>query len=107
MAKLVNPGDWDAYHGQNLWRIDAMYSDPIFVFALESKGGASGSIGEDFPRELARVRDVLRMYEEVGPPGAFAASMIRNDIEEAEAAQASGDVVRIVAAYARLREIHA
>lgn len=31
--KLVNPGAWDDFTGQHLWKVEAMYSKPIYVFA--------------------------------------------------------------------------
>lgn len=63
------------------------------------------SVGDDMPKQQARARDVLGHYRAIGPPGAFGAAMIERDLREAEEAMASGDIVRIVRAYAALKEI--
>lgn len=61
------------------------------------------SVGEDFPNEQRRCRELLEQYRRIGPAGAFGAAMIEAAITEAEQAQASGDVVRIVRAYTALQ----
>lgn len=63
------------------------------------------SVGEDMPKQQARVREVLGHYREIGPAGAFGAAMIEQALREADEAMASGDVVRIVRAYKALTEI--
>lgn len=62
------------------------------------------SVGDEFPKELERARKLLAIYESI-PEGLFGAAMIRMAIARAEAAQASGDVVAIVAAFQELREL--
>jgi len=62
------------------------------------------SIGEDFPKALEYAREMLSEYEKI-PTGAFGALFIRKSIEEAEMAQAEGDIARIVRAYRALNEI--
>lgn len=62
-----------------------------------------GSVGTEFPNELHRVKELLKQYEEIGPVGAFGAAMIREAIATAEHAWESGDVVKIVQAFAVLR----
>lgn len=61
------------------------------------------NVGDDFPREVERCRDLVKRYQEIGPSGAFGAAAISQAITVAEAAWASGDVVKIVQAYAVLR----
>jgi hypothetical protein len=63
------------------------------------------TIGEDMPKQQARVREVLGHYREIGPAGAFGAAMIEQALRDADAALASGDIVRIIAAYQALVEI--
>ena len=63
------------------------------------------SVGEDFPVQQARVRVVLGQYQEIGPAGQFGAPMIEKALKEADAAQASGDAVRILRAYTALTEV--
>lgn len=61
------------------------------------------SVGDAFPGELARCRELLTVYESIGPAGSFGKAMIQGTITRAEQAQASGDVVAIVRAYADMR----
>lgn len=58
---------------------------------------------QDLPKEQARVRQLLEFCLELGPAGAFACSVYRLALAEAEEAAISGDIVRIVQAYEGLR----
>ena len=49
--------------------------------------------------QMNRCREVLSEYERI-PEGAIGAMLIKQDIANAEAAIASGDVVQMVRAYA-------
>ncbi len=62
------------------------------------------TVGEDFPREQARVRELLGEYRRLGAVGAFGAAMLEQSLREADEAMASGDIVRILAAYKGLTE---
>jgi hypothetical protein len=62
------------------------------------------SLAEELPIEQARVREILGHYIEIGPPGAFGAAMIQNDLRKAEEAVASGNVVDMIKAYTALQE---
>lgn len=61
------------------------------------------SLGEAFPHEQARVRDLLVVYKTLGPAGAFGALMLEATLREADDAAASGDVVQMLRAYAQLK----
>lgn len=61
------------------------------------------SLGEDFPKEQARVRELLEDYKAIGPSGAFGALMIEQVLQRAEKAAISGDVVAILKAYEELK----
>ncbi len=65
------------------------------------------TVGEDFPKQQARVREVLKLYHEIGPAGQFGAIMIENALREADAAQSSGDIIEILRSYEALKEIEA
>lgn len=65
------------------------------------------SVGEEFPKEQARVREVLKLYYDIGPPGMFGAAMIEQTLKEADEAQASGDIVRILQSFEALKQIEA
>ena len=63
------------------------------------------SLGEAFPKEQARVREILGLYKEIGPAGAFGAAMIEAELNRADEALVSGDVVAMIRSYEALRQI--
>ena len=50
------------------------------------------TLGDALPREIARVQELLPLYDAI-PTGAFAATMMRNDLGRATKALAEGDTV--------------
>ena len=60
------------------------------------------TVGEDFPRQQARVRKI-RGYAAKIPSGLFLTLACDQALEEAEKAAMSGDVVRIISAYTKLK----
>lgn len=63
------------------------------------------TLGDALPREMARVRDELMpMYQEIGPPGAFALAMMRADLDAAAKAMMEGDTVEMIRRYNSLKE---
>jgi hypothetical protein len=65
----------------------------------------SESLAEALPREQARVREILGHYKEIGPAGMFGAAFIEADLREADQAVMSGDIVRMIRAYEKLKEV--
>lgn len=63
------------------------------------------SLAQAMPIEQARVREILGHYKEIGSAGMFGAAFIEQDLREADAAVMSGDVVRMIAAFQKLKEI--
>jgi len=63
------------------------------------------SVGEDFPKQQARARELLQQYREIGPAGGFGALMIEQALQRADQAAMSGDVVAIVRSYEELRNL--
>ncbi len=62
------------------------------------------SIGEDFPREQARLRQLIQDYRSLpNGVGTFGALMIEQTLQEADQAQSSGDIVAILRAYEAMR----
>lgn len=61
------------------------------------------SVGEDFPKQQARARELLQQYKEIGPVGRFGAAMIEQALQRADQAAMSGDVVAIVRSYEELK----
>ena len=71
-----------------------------------TKSTETKSLGTALPQLMARVRDeILPLYIEIGPAGAFGAMMIRKDLDAAAKAMIEGDVIAIIAAYQKLKEI--
>jgi hypothetical protein len=65
----------------------------------------SESLGDEYPKEQARVREVLAMFKEIGPAGAIGAAMIEHTLAEADKAAVSGDLVQMIAAFQDMKEI--
>jgi hypothetical protein len=63
------------------------------------------SLAEVMPKEQERVRVILGHYKEIGPAGMFGAACIEQDLREADNAVMSGDVVRMIRAYQRIKEV--
>jgi hypothetical protein len=63
------------------------------------------SVGEDFPKEQKRVRELVTRYRDpmLGGAGEFAARMMEASLANADQAAISGDVVAILAAYEELK----
>ena len=63
------------------------------------------TLGDALPKEMARVREVLGHYKEIGPAGMFGATMIEQSLRAADGAVMSGDVAAMVRAYEDLKSI--
>lgn len=61
------------------------------------------SVGEEFPKEQERVRELLLAYEKIGPAGTFGAAMLRQALARADQAAISGDLVSIIRSYEELK----
>lgn len=60
------------------------------------------SVGEAFPLEQARVRELLGLYKTI-PTGGFGAMMIEQVLRRADLAAISGDPIAILRAYEELK----
>lgn len=60
------------------------------------------SIGEELPKEMARVRELIPLYDAI-PTGAFAATLMRQSLDHAARALAEGNVIEIIRAYEALK----
>ncbi len=60
------------------------------------------TLGDALPREMARVRELLPLYDAI-PTGVFAARMMRADLDRAAHALASGDTVEMLQVYESLK----
>lgn len=62
------------------------------------------SVGTELPKEMARVRGLLPIYD--GLPnnaGVFAATMMRADLDKAAIALSEGNIVEIIRVYESLK----
>lgn len=63
------------------------------------------SLGEDLPKQMARVRDdIMPAYQSIGPAGMPALMMMRADLDRAAKAMAEGDLPAMISAYKSLSE---
>lgn len=61
------------------------------------------SVGEAYPKEQARVRELLGVYKSLGPVGGFGAMMIEQVLQRADQAAVSGDVIAMLRSYEELK----
>lgn len=63
------------------------------------------SLGEDLPKQMARVRDkIMPAYQSIGPAGSYALAMMCADLDRAAKAMAEGDLPGMIVAYKSLSE---
>ncbi len=63
------------------------------------------TLADALPKEMARVREVLGHYREIGAAGMFGAAMIEQDLRSADRAVMSGDVVAMLRSLKTLQGI--
>ena len=63
---------------------------------------ATETLGDALPREMARVRELLPLYDAI-PTGVFAATMMRADLDAAAKALSYGDVIEMLRVYESLK----
>ena len=59
---------------------------------------------DELPTEMARVRELLPLYDAI-PTGVFAATMMRQDLDRAAKAMGEGDLTAMIQAYKSLKEL--
>ncbi len=73
--------------------------------SLAGTDGPAETLADALPKEMARVREVLGHYKEIGPAGMFGAAMIEQDLRVADRAVMSGDVVAMLRSLKTLQGI--
>ena len=63
------------------------------------------SLGEMFPVEQARCREVLAIYKSLGSVGAFGAAMIEDVLRRADKAAVEQDTVAMVRIYQEMCDV--
>ena len=62
------------------------------------------TLGDDLPKQMARVRDeLIPQYQSIGPAGGFAIEMMRRSLDRAAMAMAEGDLPAMIAVYQELK----
>lgn len=61
------------------------------------------SVGSDFPNQQRRVRELIKIYEQLGPVGTFGKIMLEDALRRADEAAISGDIVAIVQSYQEMK----
>lgn len=61
------------------------------------------SVGEDFPNQQKRVRELRQAYVDIGPAGRIGLMFIDQALERADRAAISGDVLEILRSYEELK----
>lgn len=61
--------------------------------------GDAVSLAEEYPKEQARLRELIEAYRAIGWQGAFGCAEIERVLRDADLAMASGDVVQMVKSY--------
>jgi hypothetical protein len=63
------------------------------------------TLGDELPRQIARVRDeLIPVYLECGVGGSFAVTMMRADLDAASKAMIEGDVIEMLRICQKLKE---
>lgn len=63
------------------------------------------SMGEEYPKEQARVREILGHYKAIGPAGAFGAAWIEEVLKRADLAAMSGDVLQVIRSFQEMQAV--
>jgi hypothetical protein len=61
------------------------------------------TIGDALPKEMERIRNLIPIYESLGPAGRFTITMMKLDLIEAERAIMEGDTVAMIQVYQSLK----
>lgn len=62
------------------------------------------TLGEEFPKQQARLRELIEQYLAIGPAGTFGRMMIEGTLRKADAAAISGDPVEMLRVYEEMKE---
>jgi len=65
------------------------------------------TLGEAYPREQERLRDLLVIYASIGPAGTFASILIKDCLARADQAAMEGDTIAMIRVYEEMKEFSA
>jgi len=61
------------------------------------------TLGDEFPKQQARCRELLGQYREIGPAGTFGAIMLEDLLNRADVAAVSGDLVAMIRIFEEMK----
>ena len=62
------------------------------------------TLAADYPKEQARLRELIEAYREIGPAGAFGLYAIERVLARADTASAGHDTVALIRCLSEMRE---
>lgn len=63
------------------------------------------TLGEEYPKQQARVRTILGYYKEIGPAGAFGAAWIEDLLQRADKAAVEQDLPAMISCFKEMQEV--
>lgn len=63
------------------------------------------SLGEEFPKQQARLRTLLSYGKEIGPAGAFYCAVVEDVLQRADKAVRDQDLPTMISIYKEMQEI--
>lgn len=63
------------------------------------------SLGEEYPKQQARVREILWSYKEIGPVGIFGASIIEDLLRRADKAAVEQDTIAMIQLFQEMKDV--
>lgn len=62
------------------------------------------TLGEAYPKEQARLRELIKQYIEIGPAGAFGKLMIEDVLKRADKAAIEQDLPAMISIFKEMKE---
>lgn len=61
------------------------------------------TLGDEYPKQQARLRELIQLYSDLGPVGAFGKVVIEQVLRRADEAAISGDVVAMLRSFEEMK----
>ena len=61
------------------------------------------TLGQEYPKQQARVRELLGQYQSLGMNGAFAASCLEDVLQRADRAAVAGDLPEMIRCFDEMK----
>lgn len=94
----ANGTDVDAYP-------DRAFKDGVYSYVPQTKEAIIlSTLGEEYPKQQARVREILGHYKEIGPAGRFGSLMIDDLLRRADQAAIAQDLPAMIRIYEEMKQ---